>query len=825
MVKKSLRKNTIREIKNSFGRFFAILAIACLGVGFFSGLQVTKDAMVQTGDEYFREKHLFDFRLISTLGLIDEDVTEFKKLSYVTDAEGQYSTDAIVKKEDGSMSVAKIHSIPERINGITVLEGRLPVNDNECVVDSRWPDAGSIGMKITISDTNETNVQDMFNTKEFTIVGTVKSVYYINFERGNTALGNGKIAGFIYVNPEAFTTDYYTEIFLTTDASKEEIYSDAYNDEIDGQSDEIEFVLDELANARYDSLYEQAMAYFMYTGEMPDGLKEPDTYVLARTTNIGYACFENDSAIVEGIGNVFPVFFFLVAALVCMTTMNRMVEEQRTEIGVFKALGYSDASIIWKYLSYAGSAAVIGCVAGFFIGSKLFPWVIWNAYQIMYTAKDIVFIVDRKLAIISIIVSLLCSVGATYVTLRSELRSDAASLMRPKAPKNGKRVFAERIKFIWNRLSFMAKVSIRNTFRYKKRFFMMILGVGGCYGLLITGFGIKDSIADVADCQFNEIQTYDLTVVFSDEVNDSDKKEFEKLITGDDSYLYVESLSVDVFNDNKTKSATLMVLSDTQKAQDFIRFTDEKLVPLESLKEGDVILTAKMARLLERTCGDEVLLRDTELNEIHGKVSGVMKNYVYNYVFINPSTYKDYYGKEPIYNCALVKTTKDPYELSVSISKLSSIASVSVIDEMRTRVDSMMQSLDMVVYVVIGCAAALAFIVMYNLTNINIQERIREIATLKVLGFYPMETSVYVFRENLVLTLIGCVAGVFMGYALHRYVMYNINVEVVTFDTKILAQSYLFAVLLTVLFALLVDFFLHFKLEKIKMVESLKSIE
>lgn len=937
MVRTSaLRKNSYREIRQSFGRFFAILAIVALGVGFFAGLKVTKSAMIATGDSYFRDNALFDFRLISTLGLYDEDLEEISKKPFVTKAEGAYSTDAIIDTKYAS-SVAKIHSLSDSINKVILMDGRLPEKPGEILIDSNWFSADDIGSKVSLSDGNKQETLDMFNSTEFTIVGTCKAVSYINFERGNTTLGSGKISGFVYMLPEDFVCDYYTEIFAVTDASGYEIYTKKYNDEIDAEKEEFEELLTRLANDRYTDLkteadeeiadaeekladaraeiadneqkiadaekeiadgesklsdgydqlnaaeseFESMKAYMppsMYEEkkaeldsareeleknkqeivdakadiedakqkieeakaevsehqiELDDAkdkladLEKPDTYVLTRGTNIGYACYENDSSIVEGIANVFPVFFFLVAALVCMTTMNRMVEEQRTQIGIMKALGYSEAAIMGKYLFYSGSAAIIGCVLGFSVGCVIFPAVIWEAYKIMYTIKEIVFVFSPVLAAVSVAVSLLCSVGATYVTLRNELRSQAADLIRPKAPKNGKRVLLERIGFIWNRINFTGKVSVRNVFRYKKRFFMMVLGVGGCYGLLITGFGIKDSIADVCDCQFEKIQNYDMTVTFKDEMSPEDFAEFEESAAIDSEFIYARLKSVDVESGNKVKSATLVVFSeeDGKSGADFINFMDSKERPLTLPSEDEAILSLKLAKMLGVKVGDEVVLRDPDLKEIKVKVSAIMLNYVYNWAYITPKTYEKQMREDATINTAYVRTSADEYETAARLSALSHVSAVSVSDELSRRIDNMMESLNQIVVLVTFSAAALAFIVMYNLTNINITERLREIATLKVLGFYSKETNIYVFRENFILTAIGCAAGLFMGYALHRYVMYNITVEVVSFDTKILPMSYVWGIILTFLFALFVDVFLSGKLERIRMAESLKSVE
>ena len=920
----------MREIWSSFGRFLAILAIVALGVGLFAGLKVTRSAMIKTADDYFRDKNFYDFRLISTLGLYDEDVEAFSKVSFVRDAEGAYSLDAIVERADETITVAKVHSLSERINKVQLTSGRMPEAANECIVDSRWYEESQIGEVIKVTDSNSEDTLDLLTEKEFVVTGICQSSLYINFERGNTTLGSGRLAGFIYVLPEVFDSDYFTEVYVTTEANDYTIYTDEYDDGIEAEEDELEELLDvrafdkytefktdaeeEIADAKgklddarqeiadneqkikdaeadiadakeklsdgYKKIedsrdeLEAAKAFMppaMYEAskkeldeaeeelkeheqeitdaeadiadaqvkiedakkevaehdeELADAedkladLEEPDTYVLTRATNIGYACFENDSAIVEGIGNVFPVFFFLVAALVCMTTMNRMVEEKRTEIGTMKALGYSESAIMGNYLFYAGSAAMVGCVGGFIGGSWMFPAVIWKAYGIMYTIADIQYVYDGKLAAVSLIVSVLCSMGATYYTLDKELKSNAADLIRPKAPASGKRVFLERIGFIWKRLKFTSKVSVRNVFRYRKRFWMMVLGVGGCYGLLITGFGIKDSIADVCDCQFNNIQKYDITVTFESDHPLDDRAEFEEDVNSNGAFTYVESKTVDVNYGGKVKSATLVVFGPDDKGgsiSDFINFMDAKEVPLSLPGKNEAIINAKLASMLSVKEGDEILLRDPDLNEITVKVSGIMKNYVYNWVYITPETFVSQRRMEPDYNTAYVRTDAEGYSFGATLGNLDYVSAVTISDEMSKRINSMMDSLNEIVLVVILCAAMLAFIVIYNLTNINITERLREIATLKVLGFYAGETAMYVFREILVLTGFGIIAGLFMGYGLHRYVMYNINVEAVTFDTKILPQSYLYGVALTFLFAFLVDFVLYFKLERIKM--------
>lgn len=550
--------------------------------------------------------------------------------------------------------------------------------------------------------------------------------------------------------------------------------------------------------------------------------------MLGRDKNIGYACFESDSDIVEGISNVFPIFFFLVAALVCITTMTRMVEEQRTQIGILKALGYSEGTIMGKYLFYSGSAAVLGCGIGFLLGSYIFPVVIWSAYRIMYRLGDIRIILDWKLGLISLIVSILCSMGTTIATCRYELTSVAAELMRPKAPKSGKRIILERIPFLWNRMKFLRKVSARNIFRYKQRFYMMVFGIGGCTALLLTGFGIKDSIKSITYNQFDEIQINDMSVVFNDPWYEMDNSDFEEIMAENaERYTLVFEESTDLTKGDKSKSLTLVIPEKAEDISSFLNLHTTRDVPIAFPGKGEVVLTEKLADKCGAGIGDMVTLQDDDMNTLELKVSGISENYVYNYAYISPETWMEQIGSAPEYKSAYinVKEEKDVHSVSAAVMNCDGVASVTVNADMKVRFSSMMKSLDYVVLLIIGCAGSLAFIVLYNLTNINITERLREIATIKVLGFYRRETASYVFRENLVLTGIGAGVGLIMGRYLHQFVMYNIDIDMIAFDVHIAPLSVLYSIVLTFVFAGIVDWAMNKKLDGINMAESMKSVE
>ena len=505
--------------------------------------------------------------------------------------------------------------------------------------------------------------------------------------------------------------------------------------------------------------------------------------------NGGYSSFDSNSSIVDNIAKIFPVFFFLIAALVCMTTMTRMIDEQRGQIGVLKALGYSDAAIAGKYLFYSGSAAFLGAAVGFFVGCKVFPVVIWNAYTMMYDfSHKVDYVIDPALGILSLGAALICSMGATWSSLWKDFKVAPSDLIRPRTPPAGKRILLERIKPVWSRISFLYKVSIRNIFRDKKRFLMMIIGVSGCTALLIAGMGIKTTIAGVADYQYDEISLYDFITIFSKNMNAERQEDFEKHMseTGvkPDDILFLHQAEVSLKSGNKNFDVTCTA-SDSN---DFGRFVNlhrqGESVPFP--KDGEVVIVRKIEHDYGIEPGDEITIKDG-FKEMKAKVSGVCDNYVNDYIYMSESTYEKGFGKKADIKTAFVLSGGDEEEKDETVirnaaaraASYDDVAAVSVCLDVRDNVSRMMKSLDSVVYVVILSAALLAFIVLYNLTNINITERIREIATIKVLGFYHLETSLYVFRENFFMCIVAALAGIPLGRWLLKFVIDNIVVKVV----------------------------------------------
>ncbi|MCM1269772.1 MAG: ABC transporter permease [Ruminococcus flavefaciens] len=816
-MKSMMKKAAFREIKGSFGRYFAILAIIALGVGFFSGVRITTPAMVNTINSFLDENQFYDYRILSSSGWSESDAESFEAEDDVRSAEAAYSLDAVYNYKTGKENVLKTHSITYDVNQLHLVSGRMPQSPDECVIDAELRKVPELNTFLSLSDENDENTLGSLNYSKFKIVGTVYSPLYVNFERGTTSIGNGSVSGFVYMLPEAFNMSRYSEIYVRFDQDHE-IYSDEYQKYMNGKDEKWEQIASEKAEKSYSEL--------MNSMRLPvDDL--PASYVLDRNTNIGYACFESDSEIVAQVAKVFPIFFILVAALVCMTTMSRMVEEQRTQIGVFKALGYSGASIMNRYLFYSGSAALIGCILGYTIGSILFPAVIWMTYKLMYIHLPMKFVFDYGLFAMSVLVSLICTMGVTWISCRNELSETSASLMRPKSPKAGKRVLIERIPFVWNRIKFLHKVSIRNIFRYKKRFFMMILGISGCTALLLTGFGIKDSIAGFADMQYGEIITADAAAAFSCPDGNVPEEVISVLDEKADNYIFLRESNWDLLYGDRVKSITLLVPENYDDISSFMNFRTSDGKQVESPALNEVIISNSIQERYGADIGDEIVLRNENMDTLRVKVSGVFENHVYNYIFISAETMESQLSEALVFNEAYINFSDndDMHQLSADIGRNKSFTSIYLFEDIKVRMGNMMNSLNYIVLLIIICAAVLAFIVIYNLTNINITERIREIATIKVLGFFRSETSAYVLRENLVLTAVGTLFGLGLGILLHKFIMAQIVVDLVSFTTRILPMSYVYSVALTFVFNFAVNIFMEIKLDRINMAESLKSVE
>lgn len=562
-------------------------------------------------------------------------------------------------------------------------------------------------------------------------------------------------------------------------------------------------------------------------------IEKPTWYIYDRSHLPEYSGYGDNADRMKAIGEVFPLIFFLVAALISLTTMTRMVEEERTLIGTLKALGYSKKSIAAKYLGYAVLATLTGGIFGVMIGKKILPYIIITAYKIMYRhLPDVEIPYNLYYGVLACVAALLCTVAATIFSCMKELKEQAAELMRPPAPKQGKRVFLEYIPFLWKRLNFTWKSTVRNLMRYKKRFFMTIFGIGGCMGLMLVGFGLKDSISSIVPLQYEDIQLYDGNVILQSDVTMQEKQEvYEALEKNSQVVATAEDLlqKITIEHDGVSKEVYLNVPENVEKFSDFVVLQDRTTKEKYQLTDKGAVLTEKMAKELGVSAGDTVTIKEENEKERTVKISQICENYMSHYLYMTPAVYKAAYGKEPKYNSIYYRTegrtTKEAELVGEAALKLDGALSVSYTTELRQQVDDMLQSLDIVIVVLIISAGMLAFVVLYNLNNINITERKRELATLKVLGFYDKEVTEYVYRENILLTLIGSVFGMLLGKILHRFIIVTVEIDSVMFGRNINTISFVYAFLLTVVFSLFVNGVMYFKLKKINMVESLKSVE
>lgn len=1156
MGKNMMAKNLRQSIRNSLGRYIAIISIIALGAAMFVGLRTTKSDMVDTGQEYMDGQNMFDLRLLNPYGWTQDHVDAVAQMEGVQDAEGILCLDAVARPAwSDAEGVYKCYAIPETVNQVYLLSGRMPENSDECLVDASRTTDAVLGSTVTLSGNNSQDTLDRFAKDSFTVVGRINSPLYMDTSRGSTTIGNGSVTGFLYLPRDSFTVDYFTEIDLTLPGAYS-IYTEEYNNAMDSLADALAPQLEPLAAARYAQVLEEAEASYAdglaqyqdgeqeyengkakteseladarkeledaaaeleekrlllsegqeqltlgkqtledslaalaasrktladtkaetyaqlsaagtellenykavtdgqrqvddglrqiedgltqlnpaisqlesgiaqldmtisiinnlsqvmdtsieaaqraldqakesgavdetiiaelearlaelqekkagyadqyqkllddrdtYTGQLSalqgqrdslqaqkeelaaqkeqllsaldaintgilelengqreaenqfaaaqaqieagqaeldeaqrtleqkqaeldegsaaleeavaqlaqaqadyqaganeadqrlrdareeldqaqadlaqarqdiDSLEPPETYVLTRNTNSGYLSLDSNSDIVAGISKVFPAFFLLVAALVCITTMSRMVAEERTQIGTLKALGYGSGEIIGKYLFYAGSAAILGCGLGVVAGSVVFPSILWKSYSIILNVTPHLLLhLDWKLCVLVVASYTAVCLLVTWYCCRRALREEPAELIRPKAPTSGKRIFLEYLSF-WDKIGFLNKVMVRNVFRYRQRLLMMLLGIGGCTALLLTGFGVGDSIMDIVDYQYEEVTLYDIQVRFSGGMEERAQQDFREEISP-----YVDAIdffyqnTVDLDYGSATQSVTL--LSGDSQMEHFFDLHQGK-THLNLPGKNEALLSIGTANHLGISEGDQITLRTSDMQALTLTVTGIFDNNVYNYVIVSPETLAAQWGNSPDSQMAFITVgdTQDVHEAGAKIGSYEGVMNVAISADLAEQVDHMLEALNLVVLTVVICAVLLAVIVLYNLTNINITERIREIATLKVLGFTEAESAAYVFKENFLLAAMGAVIGLLGGRLLLEFVMGQIQVDMVWFQARLLPVSFLLSILLTLLATCAVDLIFFFRLQKINMAEALKSVE
>ena len=561
-------------------------------------------------------------------------------------------------------------------------------------------------------------------------------------------------------------------------------------------------------------------------------IEKPTLYILDRDSHQSFVEYEGCANSIDALAKIFPVFFFAVAALVCLTTMTRMVDEQRINIGTLKGLGYKTSQISKKYILYALIACLTGSILGLAIGFSVFPTVIFFAYGMMYSIENIVYVFSIPIAIGITSLALIIITLSAYMACRKELKETPAILMRPKAPKSGKRILLERVPFIWNRFSFISKVTVRNIFRYKKRFLMTVLGIAGCTALILTGFGIKDSIEMILTGQYGTLFKYDMSLVIQSDMTDKQIYELRKNLSDIDEINKYEFFSYengDIKVNNTTKEITIVVPENLKKMDKFIHLQDRKTQNPIKLNNKGIVLTEKIARDLGVKAGDEIELINSDDKKAKIKVSHITENYISHYAYISPENYIKLFEKDLDFNRVIGILNNPSVKIEDKLSKklfdIETIDGITFNTASKETFHNTIKNLNYVVLIMIISAGALAFVVLYNLTNVNISERIREIATIKVLGFYDKEVSAYIYRENIILTIIGTVVGLGLGTILHKFIMVTVEIQSMMFGRVIDMSSYFIAAVLTIVLSLFVNLAMFYKLRNVKMVESLKSVD
>ncbi|UQZ34875.1 hypothetical protein C2I18_15845 [Paenibacillus sp. PK3_47] len=883
MKKRALWKDIFREIRHTKARFISIFAIIMLGVCFFAGIKAAGPDMLDTAGTFYRENRLMDLKVQSTYGLKQDDIELLGTVPGVDVVQPGYSADVFAGDNAAILKVFS-YNTDKPLNQYRLMEGRLPEQSGEIVLDDVLAGEYSLEDEVVFSGNGtEEELSENFSTLEYTVVGFVRSPQFIEKNnRGTSTIGKGTADAFAAIPESDFTMPVYTEAYLSfKDTAGAEAYTPEYEELIAKHTEAVEQAMAGVQEARFEELRaevegelakgraelaaaEQQLAeaarqaaegqvqapagdggaevpgeLMAAREELAEGerqlaaLEPPKIYVTDRNAYPGYAEYKDNADRLSAIASVFPVFFFLIAALVSLTTMTRMVEEHRLQIGTLKALGYGNRDIMAKFMVYGTLASLAASAVGLAVGYSLLPAIIFNAYSSLYNLPDLIKSFYLSYSIISVVVALVCTTLTAWLAARVELRGNASVLMRPKAPKSGQRILLERVTFIWRRLSFVQKVTARNLFRYKQRMFMTVFGVAGCTALILTGFGLKDSIGSIAPQQFGAIMRYDALVALHTDAADTEQAAYERLISSESAI----TGTLDVAQETLTARAggvndqdvNLFIPESTDSLSDYVQLRNRVSGEVLQLTDEGAVISEKLAKLYGLEPGDSLNLVDNRNETFKVKVTGITENYVMHYAYMTPAYYASLFGKEPVYNTSLVNYNAPDSawedEFGEKLTANGRVAAISFSSSVGTAFDETMKSMDVVTLVLIVSAAALAFVVLYNLTNINVSERIRELSTIKVLGFYDKEVTMYIYRENILLTLLGIAAGSGLGIVLHRFVLQTAELDATMFAPVINWPSYVYAALLTMVFSGIVMAFMHIKLKRIHMIEALKSVE
>lgn len=819
-MKTKLLKHIFMKIKDNYKRFLSLICMAFLGVGFYAGIQSSSPDMLKTLDNFYDENNVYDISVISNVGLTEDDLLKLSKIKNVELAINIQEKDTYLEIEENNY-VVKLIEYNSQMNNVYIKEGRLPKNSNEVSVDNSLLENNNLklGDNITIDG------------KKYSIVGNVISPLYFSAERPNSNLGSGKVDYYIYVYNGSLDLEAYSNIYIAVKGAKKYLTnSDSYKKLINNVKKDIDLIKDKQQDIRYDELYSDIIETSEMYGISIDESKfiKPKWYIYDRLDNTSYKELINASDNLKKIGNIFPIIFFAISVLVSLISMMRMIEEDRVENGTLKSLGYNSFHITLKYVIYSLLATTIGSSIGAIFGSYIIPSVIWNIYKKIFFIPKFIYLLKSDYNALGLWICILCICGTSVIVCIKNLREVPANLMRPKAPKSGKKILLERINFIWKKLKFSDKITIRNIFRYKSRVITTILGIAGCTSLILAGFGLKDSIKDVTDFQFNNIIKYDKMLMTNESINQID---IEKELLNDDkveNFTNVNTQNIKVLFNDEQQEVTMITPDDFNSISKSISLIDLKTNNIiDNISDNSCIISEKTAKLLDIDVGDKISLLDNDNNKYDIKVSYIIKNYINQYLYINKNTYNNLFKDYKINSILISLKDEDKNSKDFDKKYISNGYALTIVDndDIKSSMNDMLGSIDSIVAILIIAAASLAFVVLYNLSNINISERKREIATLKVLGFYPSEVDKYINRETVLLTILGIGIGLLFGSYLSHFIISTCEPDYIMFDRHVYTLSYFYSLFITVIFTIIVTIVTHFNLKKINMVTSLKNVE
>ncbi len=843
MRKTILWKDAFQAITHSLGRYIAIILLMGLGTFAFIGLKMTGPDMRATGSDFFAKHNLADVTVTSNYGINSTDRMTIRNLPEVKQASFGYFQDVKNKRNNDTL---RVFSESNNISSYELIKGKFPANKSEIALSYLLNKKYRIGQKITFTKPG------ILKNKTYKIVGFVKSSEFLDKNQiGQTNIGNGRLTGIAVTTHNAFASPVY-QVSRVTFKNTQNLspFSVTYRNRVYRDQNKLQDALNKNRADKYQKyvqLYQnqyrkKAAEQMMKRGipvnpamiKVPKNkikISYPSYTINSREESQGYASYRADSERVEVLANVFPVFLFAVAALVSLTTMMRFVEEERTNIGTLKALGYGNGAIAIKFLLYSTSAAIIGVALGASLGYTFLPNLIIKAYlasSTLGTGYQLNFAWSPLL--ISLAIALISTTVVSMFTLQKTLREKPSALLLPKPPKNGSRILLERIPWIWKHMNFSSKVTARNIFRYKSRMLMTIFGVAGCTGLLVMGFGIRDSLQGIGGIQYSTIQKNDVIALKNSNVTKKDQQKLDKLFKEKDikqtNEVQYQQLTKHIKSSGSTENVMLIAPKSTKEFRKSINLRERQSKKKISLPNDGVVISEKLANILHAKKGSTITLTNSHGKNYRFKVSAICEMYLGHYIFMNQKEYRKTIGSYHV-NAYLVTMRKRSLinKVSRQLVKTAAIETVVSNSSNKNLLGSFTGSLNEVIFILILISGMLAIVVIYNLTNINVAERIRELSTIKVLGFYDNETTMYIYRETIILSAIGIIVGFGFGWWLHHFIITNLPPDIAMFDPNMYPLNFAISALIPAVITAALAIVVHHKIKSINMLDALSSID